>query len=223
MSKLINLTGKKFNRLTVIQRYGKDKQGNALWLCLCSCGIEKLIPSNQLISGGTISCGCFNKEKSTTHGHYKDNQESQTHVSWHHMIDRCKNTKHHAYNRYGGRGINICARWQNFENFLKDMGKPPTKNHSIDRIDNNGNYCKFNCRWATKKEQARNRSNNSLVLYKGKTQCIAAWAEEFDIDYARLHQRIFRWHWSIHKALTTPVTKGRKRNGNNDNGKTNSR
>lgn len=215
MSKFIDLTGEKFGRLTVVQRSGSNKRGNALWLCLCKCGTEKLIPSNQLISKSTISCGCFNKEKSTTHGHYRNNIESITHISWHHMIDRCQNNKHPAYNRYGGRNIKVCNRWKKFENFLKDMGKRPTLDYSIDRINNDEGYCKSNCRWATIVEQARNRNNNHLVSYKNKTQCVSAWAEEFGIDYARLHQRLFRWHWSIHRALTTPVARRIKRNEHN--------
>lgn len=210
MSELIDLTGKKFGRLSVVLRRGSNVRGNALWLCLCNCGQEKLIPSNQLIGGGTISCGCFNREKSTTHGHYKGYVESITHISWHHMIDRCQNNRHPAYRRYGGRGIKVCKRWKKFEYFLKDMGERPTKDHSIDRINNNKGYSKTNCQWSTYAEQSRNKNNNRLATYRGVTKCIATWAEEFDLDYARLYQRLFVSHWSIKKALTTPVAERRK-------------
>lgn len=127
------------------------------------------------------------------------------------MIQRCTNPNDKRYKNYGGRGITVCKRWRNsFEKFLEDMGEPPTKEHSIDRINNNGNYCKSNCRWVTRKEQNRNKRNNRLITYKGKTQCLIEWAEEYNINYDTLWCRIYKYGWPIEKALTTPVKKRRK-------------
>ena len=125
------------------------------------------------------------------------------------MIQRCTNSQEIAYCNYGAQGITVCKRWMKFENFLKDMGKRPTQKHTIDRIDNDQGYCKSNCRWATKQEQARNTKRNHLLSYGDKTQCLIEWAEELDINYQTLAYRIYSG-WSTEKALTTPLRKRKK-------------
>ena len=203
-----NLIGKNFGRLSVIKRMNDDKNRNSRWLCKCDCGKEKIIYGCSLKSGNTKSCGCLHKEKTsianTTHGHSKKREESKTYTAWKSMIKRCTNPKDKYYYCYGGRGITVCKRWRKFVNFLEDMGEAP-EGYQIDRIDNNGNYCKSNCRWVTLKEQARNKRNNHLETYDGKTQCLAVWAEEYQIPYGTLLARINRLGWSIEKALTTPT------------------
>ncbi|KKL97903.1 hypothetical protein LCGC14_1829790 [marine sediment metagenome] len=205
-----NLIGQKFGRLTVLKRMDNDKHRNSMWLCRCDCGKEKIICGYDLKRGHTQGCGCLRKEIAgithTTHGHYK----TKTYKSWEQMIQRCTNPKVHNYHNYGGRGITICSRWMKFENFLEDMGERPGKNHSIDRINNNGNYCKSNCRWATIKQQNRNRRDNLYFTYKNKTQLLIEWSEETGILYTILYYRIFRSGWTIEKALTTPIKKRRK-------------
>jgi hypothetical protein len=218
---MIDLSGRKYGRLTVVKRTGKDRQRRYHWLCRCSCGEEKIVRGDSLKSGKTKSCGCLHKEKVahllTKHGHATRMTVSQAYRSWQHIIQRCTNPKHQHYHLYGGRGIMVCERWLNsFENFLVDMGEPPSPTHSIDRIDNNNQYCKSNCQWATKREQSRNRRNNHLETYNGKTQCLASWAEEYNIVYQTLQKRL-KLGWSIEKALTTKAN-GAKPNEQNNTG-----
>lgn len=203
--------GQKFARLVVTKRNGKDKNNHVLWLCLCNCGKEVVVQSSHLITGHTQSCGCLTKEgNNTKHKHTINGKPSKIYQIWANIIQRCNNHKSYNYSNYGGRGITVCKRWMKFPNFLKDMpGRKPGL--QIDRIDNNKGYCKSNCRWATRKQQARNRRNNHLATYNGRTQCLITWAEEFSISYHILWKRIYRYKWSVEKALTTPVMKRNKR------------
>ncbi len=201
-----NLIGKKFERLVVLKRMDSDRNRNSRWLCRCDCGKEKIIIGRNLKNGNTKSCGCLYREgNNTKHGHSTRTKMSKTYSTWQGMIQRCTNPNNKRYQDYGGRGIKVCQKWLKFINFLEDMGEPPSNKHQIDRIDNDGNYCKENCRWATSKEQNRNSRNNRLITYKGKTQCLIELAEEYQIPYTILLDRINRLGWSIEKALTTPT------------------
>lgn len=153
---LIDLTGKSFGLLTVIKR--TDNIGlNTGWECKCECGNIAKIRYYSLKRGDTKSCGCLRAEKlkneKTTHGHYN----SRTYHSYHSMKARCLNTNHKQYKDYGGRGIVVCKKWLNsFESFLSDMGERP-KDKTLDRINNNKNYTKNNCKWSTILEQNNNK------------------------------------------------------------------
>lgn len=155
------------------------------------------------------------KKNALTHGHTCNNQESHIYRVWRTIIGRCTNSNNNKYPIYGGRGIRVCKRWRKFSNFLMDMGEPPTKNHSLDRINNNDNYCKENCRWATSKQQNRNRRNNLFATYNGRTQLVIDWAEEYKILYHTLLWRL-KHNWSMSKALKTPIRNKRK-GGKNEN------
>lgn len=163
------ITGERFDRLTVIERAGKDARNNALWLCVCDCGEQTIASTVRLRKGHKRSCGCLAREagrKSLARIREAPNWDrgikhgmrgTPTYYTWTAMKARCNNPNHHAWHRYGGRGITVCEHWlgpTGFATFLADMGERPAT-RSLDRIDNDGNYEPDNCRWATNAEQGR--------------------------------------------------------------------
>ena len=203
---MINIKiGQRFNRLKVIKFVGKNHIGHYLWQCICDCGNSTIARGASLKCGYKKSCGCLNKP----HGFSK----SKFWYVYIGMKERCENFKSTSYERYGGRGIKCL--WNSFEEFrddmylsyqehLKQFGK---LNTTIDRIDNHGHYSKENCRWATNKEQGRNKRNNILLTFNNETKCLSEWAEILGIKYSVLWDRITISKWSAEKALTTPVKK----------------
>ena len=158
MRKRLDLTGQRFERWTVVAFSRVDQHGNTCWLCRCDCGEQKLVRGSDLRRGSTNSCGCLQREISARHGHVHGGSLSREYHSWHMMIQRCTNPKAPNVKYYGGRGIMLCSRWLQFENFLADMGRKPSTLYSLDRFPNNdGNYKPGNCRWATRKEQRENQ------------------------------------------------------------------
>lgn len=204
MSKFINLMGQQFGRLTIIQCDKRSKSGNYKWLCKCSCGKDTIVSNNNLKNGHTKSCGCLNADllrtRATKHGHCKKGKVSRTYYCWHSMIKRCTKPNNKAYKNYGGRGIKVCNKWMKFENFLKNMGECP-KGMSLDRINNNGNYCKSNCRWTTYNKQNRNKRNNINITFKNKTQCLTDWAKELNCNKYTVIQKLFKLNEKSDKAL----------------------
>lgn len=143
--------------------------------------------------------------------HPKGNTYPAERAAWHSLKNRCGNPNSSRYSRYGGRGITVCERWFSFENFLADMGPRPSAEHSIDRIDVNGNYEPSNCRWATAAEQSRNTSRNQWLTLNGKTQCLSDWAKEIGITISTLRERMDR-DWSNDQILRPPMrVKGRRK------------
>ena len=207
MGRIVDLVDQVFERLTVIHRHGKDKHRQAIWLCVCSCGNEVKALGGNLRRGLTKSCGCLRDENRTKHGMWG----TPTYWIWHGMLDRCRNHNSESYHNYGARGITVCDRWIEFENFLEDMGERP-EGLSIDRIENSGNYEPSNCRWATQKEQGRNRRDNwDPVTYKGESKLPVEFAEQYGLDPGTLKSRLLRG-WSVKDAIETPVHTEFRRN-----------
>ena len=178
----------KFGRLEV-QSKVIDRNSHLKVLCVCDCGNQKEIRLDHLESGATTSCGCLQKERASKANTIHGLTKSPTYYSWINMKNRCDNPKTLGYKYYGGRGIKYDERWSQFSKFLEDMGEKP-KNRSIDRINNDGNYCKENCRWATVKEQANNKRNNRILEYNGEKKTVAQWAEIHGMDYHEFAQKL---------------------------------
>lgn len=169
-----DLPGQTFGRLNVLGFSHQDTRRRSYWNCTCQCGVRKAIRGDHLSSGKVVSCGCFHDTKTITHGLAR----TPIYHVWNAMITRCSCPKIRGYQNYGGRGISVCERWKTFANFFADMGPLPGTGWSIDRIDNNGNYEPGNCRWATRKEQSRNKRTTVNVTIAGRTLCLADWADE---------------------------------------------
>jgi hypothetical protein len=181
--KTANFVGRRFGRLTVIERGTNKDNGRVItWICKCDCGTYTTVRAPHLVNGTSCSCGCLRIERLqevvTTHGHSIGRVATSEFSIWTNMRSRCRNQNADGYINYGGRGITVCDRWdRSFEAFFEDMGPRPSPRHSIDRINNNGPYAPENCRWATKQEQARNSRQNHLIEIDGVTRCVAEWSE----------------------------------------------
>lgn len=196
--------GRKQNMLTVVGVADK-KPGDKRWKikCLCDCGEYTEITTDQFNRGVVKSCGCLRNRK----GLRSDRRSKHPlYGIWNQMILRCTNPKSKYYDRYGGRGIAVCDEWHDFWNFVKwsdSVGGRP-EGYEIDRIDNDGDYCPENCRWATRKQQNSNKSNNVVIEYNGKLQTLMEWSKETGISWQALQHRYHRG-WSVERMLTTPV------------------
>lgn len=203
-----DLINTRFGRLVVLRVFSDMSRGYQRTLAevQCDCGVNKIVHVASLKAGTTTSCGCYCAEyasaRMTRHGHSTTKYHSPTHRSWMAMRERCMNPNANAYERYGGRGITICERWDSYETFLEDMGARPDKT-SLDRIDNSKGYYPENCKWATSLEQGRNRSNNKLYEYQGEMLPISVIAERTGVERHLLGARL-RTGWEMSRAITTP-------------------
>lgn len=206
-------TGERFGRLVVTEYVGVGLNRQAVWRCRCDCGEVRDVLVRSLAAGATTSCGCYARERSTTHGLYSCSKGSTSRPEfscWRAMIQRCLDQSSPAFEQYGGVGITVCDGWLNFDVFLRDMGPRPSSDHSIDRIDNNKGYSPDNCRWATLIQQARNKKKVPLLTYQGLTMTAPEWSEKLGFARGTINDRLRRG-WFVEKALSTPAdTKGRK-------------
>ena len=197
-----DITGKKFGKLTAIQRAGRDKNGKYLWLCKCDCGGEKIVTSSDLVTGNTKSCGCLVTNK--THG----GSYTALYKTWVQMKMRCYNPNHASYYNYGGRGIKVCDEWNGEHSFSVfcewAIGAGYKEGLSLDRIDNEKDYYPENCRWVTRAFQERNKRNTFYAEYNGLQIPIAELCEELNIPSQTVYHRIIRG-WKFESAVTTPI------------------
>lgn len=202
----VDLTGKRFGSVTVTAYAGKSGR-NSSWFYRCDCGSEGQTKSTNLKR--QKSCGCEHRsslsDRQTSHGATRGKQVSPEFRSWESMIRRCCDPRVAHYPRYGGRGISVCEKWrEGFANFYADMGRRPSPKHSLDRIDNDGNYEPGNCRWATWSEQRRNRPDCHWVDWDGEVITLQDACDRVGLIDVTVHGRLRRG-WSLQRALSTPT------------------
>lgn len=199
MGSFIDLTGKKFNKLTVISRAESRRQPSGklvtYWNCKCDCGNAAIVKGCNLKDGHTVSCGCSHIK----HGYANKERLYET---WKNMKRRCYDHKNKRYEQYGGRGIIVCKEWLddyiNFRTWAMANGYNDTL--TIDRINVNGNYEPGNCRWSTMREQQNNVTRNRILEYNGNRKTMAEWAKEYNILYSKFNKRI-QMGWNIEKII----------------------
>jgi len=212
MKKPNNIIGKKYGRLTIISDSGKryPSSGDVIWECLCECGNSVFLPTGRITTTtrSTKSCGCLAKElnklprpniKISTHGASRKGVLTGAFKSWLAMRRRCTDPKYKDYKHYKKNNINIDPTWEDFSNFLNDMGERPD-NMTLERIDNKKGYNKKNCIWANRKTQGNNTSRNRIIEFNGKKQTLQAWADEIGIGRSTLAYRLNN-KWPLLKAL----------------------
>jgi hypothetical protein len=175
-------------------------------VCQCKCGAVRVVSDASCKSGGTGGCkSCCGRGKHTIHGQ----TDSVEYRLWQGMIRRCHYERDVSFPNYGAKGIRVCDQWRGpggFEAFFSHLGRRPTPKHQVDRVRSSGNYEPGNVRWATTVEQARNRSNNTILVHNGRSNCLAGWADEYGIKRDTLQKRLQRG-WTMEAALTSPLKK----------------
>lgn len=198
--KRLDLTGQKFGKLTAVEFV---PGGKSSWRCRCECGEEPIVSTGNLRSGNSKSCGCANGEQ--LHGLYG----SPEYLAFRNAKNRCNRPQDVRYEHYGGRGIKF--RFSSFAEFLDTIGRRPSSKFSLDRIDLDGHYEPGNVRWATRKAQANNKTNNILVEIDGTTRSLKEWCDAVGQKYKRAHERISYGGWNPVDAIFTPAGETPKR------------
>ena len=205
MSKVIDITGQRFGRLTVLKFDRQDSFRQYMWTCKCDCGNVVSIRGYSLRSGNTQSCGCIQKETTIKFRQTHGQKKTRLYNTWQSMKQRCSTPSVSCYKYYGGRGIKVCEEWQKFEPFYHwAINNGYADNLTIDRINVNGNYEPSNCRWITLKEQQMNTRRNHYITLNGETKTLKEWAEQLGINHTTLLGRLNYPNWSIEEALTIP-------------------
>lgn len=196
--------GQHYGHWTVLNEAPRRGKYRRMWLCRCDCGNEREIQISALVGGRTTSCGCKKtetlKRMATKHGLCR----SPEYRAYNHLIDRCYNENDIMFKNYGGRGIRVCDRWlHSFENFYSDMGPRPSNKHSIDRENNDKDYCPENCRWATRKQQARNTTRTRKIMWRGEERAYRDVCDQYGLPDSTVRSRLKRG-WDIERAITEP-------------------
>jgi len=197
-------SGERFHRLVVVERLGSYPEGSSKWLFKCDCGKDVVARGVDVRREKQKSCGCHKDEQTTARN--RANAIHGMHLSaefrtWVDMLRRCHQPVYSGFSDWGGRGIKVCVRWHTFANFFADMGRRPSKFHSIDRINNDGDYEPGNCRWATKKEQSRNRRNSVFVFYAGREMPLGDACELAGLRWGTVWRRIKKLGWPVSEAF----------------------
>lgn len=174
------------------------KNGRGYGQYLCQCGNKFVSRKDAIKSGQTVSCGCYNAARITTHGLSK----TPEYKAWQEMLQRCLNPVCTSYKNYGGRGITVCQQWRDFYCFILDMGKRPSPKHSLDRKMNDRGYYPDNCRWATRSQQQQNKRNTRFVEYDGKIVSLALLARLNGLNPILVWTRVFQNGWPVERAIT---------------------
>ena len=211
--RLVNVRGRRFGHLVTVRELSPKSfpsgQTQRRWECLCDCGNTVAVLQCSLISGVSTSCGCWRRQKSCMVHRGHGMSHTTLPDRWEHIRQCCNNKNDNSYKNYGGRGIKVCKRWDVFDNFLADMGPTYKPGLQIERINNDGDYCPENCRWATQHEQAVNKRSNRLWTYRGATHPVSVWARHFGICYSTVMSRL-NTGWPIERAITEPVHKSKQ-------------
>ncbi len=204
----IEMIGKRFGRLTVVEQapsrmYGNPPQPFFYWRCECDCGNTSVVEGRSLRKGAVKSCKCLAHELTVRRCYKHGNATKHTveYRAWARIWQVCTNTKHPRFKDYGARGITVDKEWKDFRVFLSDMGKRPVNAHSLNRIDNDGNYNKSNCEWASLITQANNKRNTIFLTYLGETRTVRGWHEKTGISMSKILSR-YRKGWDTHRILT---------------------
>lgn len=202
MSKFIDITGNRYNHLTVIRRLDNASNGVAVWECLCDCGNITQVRGTNLKSGAVKSCGCLRKTTKPTLRHNMSN--TRLYRKWASIKSRCKDPNNKDY---GQRGIKMCEEWAtSFEAFMEwAVSNGYSDDLTIERIDVNGDYCPENCTWIPWEKQQGNRRICRAIEHNGKTQNLAEWCRELGLSYSAIHNRIYKLGWSFERAISESV------------------
>ena len=199
-----NLLNKHFGRLHVIQYQKKGANSQHYWICKCLCGSLRPIRTSDLINGNSKSCGCARKETVGNLNRKHSKAGTPIYNTWQNIKSRCSNKNRSDFERYGGRGIYVCDRWQNsFINFYNDMGNKP-EGLTIERVDNNGPYSPDNCIWANRTAQNNNKRNNHIITIGGETKNLNQWIMFYGIATPTFKNRVKRG-WSVIDAVSKPI------------------
>ena len=209
MRKSIDITNNRYGRLVAVQRVANDKNNHELWLCKCDCGNESIVLKNSLTSNRTRSCGCYYKESRLNASKKHGMTHSRLYAVWANMIRRCNNPKANDWKFYGAKGVTVCDEWKHFSGFYEWAKKTGYKDDlTIDRIDNNGNYCPDNCRWANWDIQMNNTTRNHYIEVNGVVKTAIQWCREKGISPSTFYYRINKG-WTDVDAIVTPLRKAR--------------